>query len=229
MEETEQEIVTRAMAGHREGIMEEVRHKRKQIWVDVRFQATYTLIIVGVAVALLAVLGTLYVRTLAEQRELMGVDRICLGAVPVSPNSSAAEFDEDLERRLREEDLRTVLFLVGGAGLLVIALAILGIRLTFRVAGPARALSRSLRHLAEGRLEVPRKLRKGDHFQFLERDVKAIHGAMKRDAEEDAELMTRAAEALQAQDTPRETRLDLADRLAGRAQNKSERFLVLEA
>lgn len=202
------------------------RHKRKRIWVDFRFQATYTLVIVGVAVGILAALGTLYVKTLSDQRKLMGVDQICLNENQAEIDPRTAEFDADLDSRLRNEDIRSVLFLVGAAAVLVAALAFVGIRLTFRVAGPARALSKTLRHLAEGHLEDPRKLRKGDHFRFLERDIRSIHESMKRDAEEDAELLNLAAEGLRNPQTRQEDRQGLADRLARRSVEKMNRFIT---
>ncbi|MBL6976355.1 MAG: hypothetical protein ISR64_11530 [Deltaproteobacteria bacterium] len=46
------------------------------------------------------------------------------------------------------------------AVILVAALAFVGIRLTFRGAGPARALSRALKHLAEGRLDLADRITK---------------------------------------------------------------------
>ncbi|MBM4395795.1 MAG: hypothetical protein FJ087_08905 [Deltaproteobacteria bacterium] len=192
---------------------------RSRHWVEVGFQLKYTALIVGVAVALVAVLGTLYLRTRAEQTRLMGVNRLCLG-VGTAGDAIDREFDAELSSRLEESDLRVTLGLVAAAVVLVAALAFVGIRLTFHVVGPARAVSGMLWNMSEGHFVPIRKLRKGDEFGFLEDDLRTLQESLAREALADAALMQDAADAVGA---ARGAGDPLADRLAAAAAGKRAR------
>jgi nitrogen fixation/metabolism regulation signal transduction histidine kinase len=67
----------------------------------------------------------------------------------------------------QQNRLRTTLYV--GLGLLVVALALAGIVVTHRVAGPIYKMRRLLREVADGKLRVPGRLRKGDELvEFFE-------------------------------------------------------------
>ena len=197
------------------------RFLRSHWMVDARFQATWVAGVVGIATALLLVLGGLYLNTLSEQRRLMGVDNLCLGAGGSEPAAEDREFDAQLMSRLEEEDARSTLYLALSAGALVILLAALAVRLTFHVAGPARAVSTMLKHMAEGDPDPVRHLRRGDQFGFLVADVERLRQAMGRQFEADADLLEEAAKAIE--DRPGHG-ADLARRLRERAARQRDRF-----
>lgn len=198
--------------------------KRRRMVVDARFQAVYTAVIVGVAAVILAVLGSLYVRTLGEQRRLVGINRICPGQAAAAGDGLDAEFDRDIRDRLERDDTARTLVLVGIAAVLVTALAYLGLRLTFHVAGPARAVSVILKGMAEGRLDFDRHLRKGDQFRFLLEDLLHLREALVREAGGDAALLDEVAHALGRSDLPPSDRDALVRRVQEAAENKRNRL-----
>lgn len=207
----------------------ERRYKRRKVWINAGFQTRYTVMIVAVAVAILSVLGTLYVQTLDEQTRLLGTKRI--GEEAVGGDVVADEdFNRDLQERTREtEDRPRVIALLAVAALLVIALAYVGIRMTFRVAGPVFAVSRMLRNMAMGQYGAIRPLRKGDEFRFLGEDVAALRDSLRREAHGDIALLERAIETLGALPPPddaadRAVVSELVEGLMDAARGKEERF-----
>lgn len=202
-------------------------YRRRRVWINAGFQARYTVTILAVAVAILAVLGTLYVQTLEEQTRAMELVRI-------SEEAARRTFDDDFNRELQDktrktEDLPRVVSMVGVAALLVMALAFVGIRMTFRVAGPVYAVSRMLRNMAMGQFRVIRPLRKGDEFRFLGEDVAALRDSLRREAHEDVTLLERAIETLETLPQPqgvadRALVEELVGDLREAARRKRERF-----
>ncbi len=205
------------------------RYKRRKVWVNAGFQARYTAMIVAVAVAILAVLGTLYVRTLEEQTRLMGTIRVGEEA-PGGAGIPGEDFNRELQDKAREtEDRPRVLGLFGVAALLVVALAYVGIRMTFRAAGPVFAVSRMLRNMAMGQFAAIRPLRKGDEFRFLGEDVAALRDSLRREAHGDITLLERAVETLSSLPPPegaadRALVSELVGELREAARGKEERF-----
>jgi hypothetical protein len=197
------------------------RFLRSHFLVDARFQVTWVAGVVGIAVALLVVLGGLYLNTLSEQRRLMGVNNLCFGGAAGENGPEDREFDAQLTSRLEEEDARSTLQLALAAAALVILLAAVAVRLTFHVAGPARAVSLMLRHMTEGDPDPVRHLRKGDQFGFLVVEVLRLHRWMRRQFEGDAELLEEAAGALEDRTGHGS---DLARRLRERAAVQRKRF-----
>jgi hypothetical protein len=196
--------------------------QKRSVWADPRFQLKYTAGIVVVAAAILVVLGALYVRTLAEQRRLVGVNRVCLGLAREGASPEDAEFDADLASRLEQADTRNTLLLVGAAALLVTALAVLGVRLTYHVVGPARAVSGMLWRMSEGHMMPPRHLRGGDEFEFLEDDLGKLQEALAREAAEDCARLSEAAAALRAGGGP--AAADAVAAIEARIATKRERY-----
>lgn len=194
--------------------------KRTRLVVDARFQVAWVALVVGVAVLLLVTLGSLYLHTKAESRRLVGINALSNGGSPAGAVADDAEFDAALADRLEQEDAGKAAWLAGGAAVLVVALVYLSLRLTFHVAGPARAVSTMLKRLAEGDPDPVRHLRRGDQLKFLEDDVRALASALSREAAADAEVLEEAAGILS--DRPGAGR-DLAARLRALAAQKRER------
>jgi len=187
--------------------------KRRRIWLDPGLQARFTALIVGSVLGVLLVLGALYTQTLEEQRQLVGINRTCAHQ---ALDDQDAEFESDLQDRLKTSDNRQLLVLVGGATALLLGLGWLGVRLTFHVVGPARAVSRALREMANGKFPPIRPLRKGDELRWLEDDLAAVREKLEGEAVSEAGLLEDAAAALGPG--------DLADRLGDLARRKRERF-----
>jgi hypothetical protein len=82
----------------------------------------------------------------------------------------------------------TLIWLMAGISLLMaVALAILGVLLTHRVAGPIYVMSQYVTLLAQGRYPVMRPLRRSDELKdFFERFQNAIEALRLRDEEESA-------------------------------------------
>ncbi len=204
-------------------------YKRRKIWINAGFQARYTAMIVAVAVAILVVLGSLYVQTLEEQTRLMGTIRIGQEA-PGGAGTADEDFDRELQDKTREtEDRPRVLGLVGVAALLVVALAYVGIRMTFRAAGPVFAVSRMLRNMAMGQFGAIRPLRQGDEFRFLGEDVVALRDSLRREAHGDITLLERTVETLSSLPPPegaadRALVSEIVEQLREAARGKAERF-----
>lgn len=198
-------------------------YRRKRVWVNPGFQTRYTLIIVVVAASLLAVLGTLYVRALYEQTTLMGV---LSNMTPPAPDD---EFNKDLREKVKKsEDLPRVVALIGTAALLVFVLAFVGVRVTFKAAGPVYAASRMLRAMAMGQFRAIRPLRKGDEFRFLSEDLAALRDFLKQEAQNDIALLERAIETITSMPlsgtAERAVVLELVEDLREAVRIKRERF-----
>lgn len=195
-------------------------YRRKRVWVNPGFQTRYTLIIVVVAASLLGVLGTLYIRALYEQSMLMGV---------VSAPAPDEEFNKDLREKVKKsEDLPRVVALIGTAALLVFVLAFVGVRVTFKAAGPVYAASRMLRAMAMGQFRAIRPLRKGDEFRFLSEDLAALRDFLKQEAQNDIALLERAIETITSMPlsgtAERAVVLELVEDLREAVRIKRERF-----
>lgn len=178
--------------------MERARgYRRRRIWVNAGFQARWTLLIAGVAAAIVAVLGTMWAGALSEHRRIMGA--VQLGkAGSAAPDAATLEFDRDLSAEVGRDDRTGVLVLAGVAVALVTLLAWVAVRLTFRAAGPVFAVSRMLDEMARGDFGGVRPVRGGDDFRSLGEAVVRMRDALRREAETDAALLARVAEALRA-------------------------------
>jgi len=96
--------------------------------------------------------------------------------------------------------------LVGLGLLLVIGLAIYGIKMTHRVAGPLFKITLYLRKLRDGKYDTVYNLRKGDHLQDFYEHFKAAHEGATNFVKEDIErlkaILDAAEEAELAKKSP---------------------------
>jgi methyl-accepting chemotaxis protein len=131
--------------------------------------------LVVVATALSAALGWLVWRAWSESSKL-----VSLG----DPRS-----DEVVSALLRVEDRTRMLWIAGVLGGVLVALLVLAIVVTHRIAGPALALARTCRAVADGRLAPARPLRRGDLLVGLADEVGGMVEALRaREAEEQRRL-----------------------------------------
>jgi len=199
--------------------MTTARDLRKRVLVNYSFQLRYSVVLAGIVLVIFVLLGALYREALREQKALLGLSAISQTAVLTDEDR---DFDQDLSSRVDEEDQRRVASLAIGAAILVAMLAWLGIRLSFRAAGPAIAVSRMLRSMAEGDFQGLRRFRPGDDFRFLEEDVFALRDACRRDALEEVEMLDRVLAFLER--SPGEGTAALAEAIRQRRDAIRARF-----
>ncbi|MBP7126364.1 hypothetical protein KBD49_08365 [Myxococcota bacterium] len=199
--------------------MTTARDLRKRVLVNYSFQLRYSVVLAGIVLVIFVLLGALYREALREQKALLGLSAISQTAVLTDEDR---DFDQDLSSRVDEEDQRRVASLAIGAAILVAMLAWLGIRLSFRAAGPAIAVSRMLRSMAEGDFQGLRRFRHGDDFRFLEEDVFALRDACRRDALEEVEMLDRVLAFLER--SPGEGTAALAEAIRQRRDAIRGRF-----
>jgi K+-sensing histidine kinase KdpD len=122
--------------------------RRRVFLIDRHFQLKWTLLIVMVGVVISSGLGSLVVWVTRENTELLSMDAL-------------------FADRIAEYDSHVFWYLIAFVVVMALALAVWGILLTHRVAGPIRILSRGLQMLAMGQRPRTRKLRKRDDLQGL--------------------------------------------------------------
>jgi len=161
------------------------RHNRsvKHLLLDRRFQLKYVAMIVGVATLISAVLGAFLYQKVRENSRMLELE---------------AAADALFQEQLAAQDWEILLSIALAFVAFLVALALLALLVTHRMAGPIYVMSRHVRTLAKGRIPAVRQLRKGDEFgelyEELGRAVEAIH---RRTASE-VEVLARAAHALEA-------------------------------
>lgn len=192
---------------------------RRRVLVNYSFQLRYSAVLAGIVIVIFLLLGALYREALREQKALLGLSVISQEVVLTDEDR---EFDRDFSSRVDEEDQRRVAALAIGAAVLVVLLAWVGIRLSFRAAGPAIAVSRMLRSMAQGDFQVLRRFRHGDDFRFLEEDVFALRDACRRDAAEMAAMIDRVLAHLDR--SPGEGAAPLVEELRQRRDQIRARF-----
>lgn len=208
-------------------------YRRKKKWIIPSFQARYTALLVAVTGAVLIFLGLLYSHALSEQRRMMGLELKACEEV-----RGAALQDEEFDRDLREatwqsEDRPTLLILFCASVVFVLLLAYVGVRMTFRAAGPVYAVSRMIRAMAMGNLSALRPLRRGDEFRFLYEDLAALRDSLRREAASDCVLLRRTVETIRSLPPPSQASdkavlEELVEELEGAIRAKRERLGGLE-
>jgi len=184
------------------------RYKRSvaNMLVDKKFQLKYTLFVMVLCLAIYGVLGGLYYSEMAASTELMDINKSVSGAFtraadkPASQDdeflksldlpagddeyvkSTLKELDEEIKPELASRDTRAVYVMLAAVAFLVLALAVAGIYMTHKVAGPLYALTLFMNAAIEGRWKSIRPFRQGDEFvwlaesfQKLVRSIKVTH------------------------------------------------------
>jgi nitrogen fixation/metabolism regulation signal transduction histidine kinase len=116
--------------------------------------------VVGVTVAVAAVLGYQAYTYSTGQTQLVNIERMEHKGEQIDE-----QFIADLEAYARAEDHKVLLGVLGGIALLALALGVTGIVVTHRLVGPAFRLKQLIRHVSDGHLHVQGKLRKHDELQ----------------------------------------------------------------
>jgi methyl-accepting chemotaxis protein len=174
-------------------------HHRRTYLVDRGFQLRYALLLAGAGAALALLCGLWLHQAHAQATELL----------PLDPEARAL-----VERT--DRDLRWAL--LGITALMALALGVLGVLITHRVAGPVLVLGRYLQAFAAGRYPRVRALRRGDELQRLFGTFAAGVEALRARELAHADLLEDAAARVRAA-LPRAPELAAAaDALAAAAQ-----------
>jgi methyl-accepting chemotaxis protein len=151
--------------------------------VDKRFQLKYTLIVVFIAIVISAVLGILLFDRVTENTGLVLDHLKALNATP--------EWLEHSEKALTSRDGEVMIYLIAALVVLVLAITVLGIYVSNKVAGPVYVMSRYLRDIASGSLRDVRALRSGDELlDFYDTFQKMLTALQDREKQDIATLET---------------------------------------
>lgn len=163
-------------------------HKRsvRNYLLDSRFQLKYAGFLVLVAIAISAVMGVVLYETTGavvtessalvdESRKVSEVSRMNVKDFAPDSPELLAEFNREADAHdkliseqqasLIRRQQRMIQSLVGGLALMVVLIGLLGILFTHKVAGPVYKMSRLLKLVGEGQLQVAASLRRGDELR----------------------------------------------------------------
>lgn len=172
------------------------RNKRslKGLLIDRRFQLKYTLIVVFLAIVISGVLGILLMSKVNEATQLAINSARGMAALKeqfTSPKGGAGAMPEvekglaEAEKALTDRDREVMVYLVVCLVGLVLAITLLGIFVTHKVAGPVFVMTRYLNQIGSGNLRDVRHLRKGDElmefFGALERALRSLQDRNRSD------------------------------------------------
>jgi hypothetical protein len=149
---------------------------RRTYLIDRGFQLKYTVSLVAAGALISFLFGSLaYLADVDVQRNL--TEELLRAGGGADPSVIA---------RLTKESASTLLVLIGGVALLMaLALGLVGVLITHRVAGPIYVISNYVLALSEGRYPNFRPLRKNDELRtFFDRFRSAVEAMRKRERDE---------------------------------------------
>src|SRR5262245_44821561 len=153
---------------------------RRTYIVDREFQLKYTLLLVGTGGVISLVFGAMAYLASVDAHRALAVELSRPGVRGISATA---------EKVISESNETLLVLTLGVAALLALALALLGILVTHRVAGPLYVMSRYVSILVEGRYPVFRPLRRKDELRaFFDRFQRAIESMRARESDEASKL-----------------------------------------
>ncbi|MCU0677469.1 MAG: hypothetical protein MUE69_32355 [Myxococcota bacterium] len=165
------------------------KRRLRNYLLDTRFQLKYTGMVVLVTVAVASVLGWFAYDHSRGQTEMMAMQ------IAMQPDLNP-EAAADLTGFGEAEDRKVLLSIVLGILGLAFALAFTGIIVTHKLVGPAYKMRLLLNQVAEGKLKLQGRLRKGDELQELfEAFANMVESLREAQAREVAELDAAIAHA----------------------------------
>jgi hypothetical protein len=174
------------------------RRSVRNYLLDSRFQLKYSAVLVIVAIAISAVMGVVLYKTtravvdessaaVEESRKVSEVSRMNVREFAPDSPELMAEFNNevlahdkafvDRQAMLLQQQQMMLKSLVGGLALMVVAIGLLGIYFTHKVAGPVFKMKKLLKRVGEGHLQFDAKLRKGDELvDFFDAFTQMVSG-----------------------------------------------------
>ncbi len=136
------------------------KRKLRNYLLDARFQLKYTSMVVAVTLSVASVLGYFAYDFSTDLTDAMSLEQAMAAGAD-------AESIASIERMAKEQDRKVLISILMGVGVLGLALGVTGIIVTHKVVGPAYKLRLLLGDVAEGKLKLAGRLRKGDELQEL--------------------------------------------------------------
>jgi methyl-accepting chemotaxis protein len=164
--------------------------KLRNYLLEPKFQLKYTSMVVGVTVLVASVLGYYAYQYSTGQTAMLNIER-----QDAKGSAADAQFFASLDRYARDEDRKVLYGVLGGIGVLALALAFTGIVVTHRLVGPAYRLRQMLKEVSAGRLRTAGKLRKHDELQDVFVAFQNMVTSLRVAREGDIESVERALEA----------------------------------
>ena len=170
--------------------------KLRNYLLEPKFQLKYTGMVVGVTMVVAAVLGYQVYDYSTGQTRMLNIERMS------SAIGADDQFIADIERYARDADRKVALAVLGGIGVLALALGLTGIVVTHRLVGPAYRLRQLLRQVSEGRLRPAGSLRKHDELREVFEMFQRMMGSLRSAREQDLADIDLACERARAAGTP---------------------------
>ncbi|MCB9599507.1 MAG: hypothetical protein H6721_08910 [Sandaracinus sp.] len=165
------------------------KRRLRNYLLDTRFQLKYTGMVVLVTVAVASVLGWFAYDHSKGQTESMALN------IALQPDLDP-DVAANLEGWAEAEDRKVLLSIVLGILGLALALGFTGIIVTHKLVGPAYKMRLLLNQVADGKLKLQGRLRKGDELQELfEAFANMVESLREAQAREVAELDAALAHA----------------------------------
>jgi methyl-accepting chemotaxis protein len=186
------------------------RRSVRNYLLDSRFQLKYSAVLVIVAIAISLLMGgVLYSTTRAvfdessaaveESRKVSEVSRMNVREFAPDSPELLAEFNKevvahdkafaDTQASLLHRQQVMIMSLVGGLALMVVAIGLLGIYFTHKVAGPVFKMKKLLKRVGEGHLQFDGRLRKGDELvDFFDAFTSMVSGLREMEAHQLADV-----------------------------------------
>jgi hypothetical protein len=155
-----------------------------------RVQLQYTAIIVLISACLTGGLGYLVVKKAHEASETVRASVLAL---------DDAAMREQIMAGLAAGDRFLLLAIVGFGSVLCVVLALYGIVITHKVAGPLYKIATYFANVRDGQLGPVRSLRKGDQLQDFFEQFRIMHDALRARTQEEIQIMARSIAALEQQ------------------------------
>jgi len=131
---------------------------------------------------------------------------------------------ESIAMALAAEDRWRIVLVAGALAGVMLCLLMAAVVITHRIAGPAFAIGRACREVAEGQLRRPRPLRPRDLLVELAHDVAGMIDALRDREAREVSLLRQAAQAVQDPAASAEERAAAARTLAELAGEKQARL-----
>jgi HAMP domain-containing protein len=198
---------SRPVAGHADG---RGRRRLRNYLLDAPLQLRLASYLLGVGVALSLGLGFLLFRAYQETSRV-----IALGD---------SDSGDSIALALASEDRSRVLIIAVVLGAVLLCLLGSALVVSHRIAGPAFAIARTCRQIAEGNLARARPLRPRDLLVELGKEVAAMVDALRAREAREREVALSAASALRDPAASGEARSAAAAALERVAREKEERL-----
>ena len=158
--------------------------RRRQYIVDRSFQLKYTLLTALVGGLIAVIFGKWMLEAHRENTNLLMMNELL-------------QMDDALKQELLAADQHLLWIYVGITVLMMVALGLLGVLVTHRVAGPAYIMGRYLTVIAEGAYPSLRPLRKRDELRGFFDSLNAAVEALKERDRAEADTIEKALEAFE--------------------------------